>query len=327
MSGLDNLNTRLNYAGGKKQESRMQSDKLRALRKALIYSYQAATAILPDGREFRCLINKDKLKQDYEDKILSIPYEDICLNKEKTADKTTQGYEKIELKPGDVFCWKETNTYWLIYLHNIEEDAYFRAEIRRCNLEIEINKNKYKVYVHGSDATSILWHSRRGAISWNDLNYDASLLVTKNEETEAFFHRFQILKLNGKQYEVQIVDGFSTDGILEVHLKEWYQNTIQDKELEAQAKKEEETPDIEIDETLPLIKGDAVVYPYDTKEYTIQNAEGGRWQLSNNKARIVVSTDKSVAIEVTATRSATTDLIYMKDGEVIAQLPITIKSL
>lgn len=327
MSGLDNLNTRLNYAGGKKQESRMQADKLRALRKALIYSYQAATAILPDGREFRCLINKDKLKQDYEDKILSIPYEDICLNKDKIGNKTPQGYEKINLKAGDVFCWKETNTFWLIYLHNIEEDAYFRAEIRRCNLEIEINKHKYHVYAHGSDASSILWHSRRGAISWNDLNYDASLLVTKNEETEAFFHRFQILKLNGKQYEVQIVDGLSTDGILEVHLMEWYQNTVQDKELEAQAKKEEETPKVEIDETLPHIKGDTIVYPYDTREYTIENAGDGKWRLSNNKARITVSFGKSVAIEIIATRSGSVDLIYEKDGEVIATLPITIKSL
>ena len=72
MSGLEDLKIRLQYNGGHKQESRMQLDKLRTLKKALIYSYQAATAILEDGREFRCLINPDKNKLDYDDKIISI---------------------------------------------------------------------------------------------------------------------------------------------------------------------------------------------------------------------------------------------------------------
>ena len=130
MSGLDNLKTRLQYAGGKNQESRMQADKLKTLKKALLYSYQAATAVLEDGREFRCLINPDKLKQDYDDKIISIPYKDICLNKDK-QEKTSEHEEEIGLQVGDVFCWKETNSYWLVYLQRYEEDAYFRAEIRK----------------------------------------------------------------------------------------------------------------------------------------------------------------------------------------------------
>ena len=62
MSGLDNLATRLQYYGGNKQINRMNEDKLRSLKKALLYSYQSATAILSDGREFRCLINPDQTK-------------------------------------------------------------------------------------------------------------------------------------------------------------------------------------------------------------------------------------------------------------------------
>ena len=77
MSGLDNLRTRLNYQGGIKAESRFQKDKEKSLKKALIYSYQAETAILSDGREFRCLINTNKTKADYDAKIISIPYEDV----------------------------------------------------------------------------------------------------------------------------------------------------------------------------------------------------------------------------------------------------------
>ena len=109
MSGLDTLNLRLNYHGGN-QEGRLIKDKQRSLNKALLYSYQAETAVLADGREFRCLINPDKLKNDYGDKIISIPFKDICLNADKVG-KTTEGLQEIGMKAGDVFQWKETETY------------------------------------------------------------------------------------------------------------------------------------------------------------------------------------------------------------------------
>ena len=65
MSGLDNMQTRINYSGGKRQVDRMNENKLKSLKKALLYSYQSATALLADRREFRCLINPDKLKNEY----------------------------------------------------------------------------------------------------------------------------------------------------------------------------------------------------------------------------------------------------------------------
>ena len=87
---LETMKERINYNGGKEQESRMNADKLRTLKKALLYSYQAATAILLDGREFRCLINPDKNKPAYDNKIISIPYKDICLNEDRVG-KTIEG--------------------------------------------------------------------------------------------------------------------------------------------------------------------------------------------------------------------------------------------
>ncbi|MDO4967017.1 MAG: hypothetical protein Q4E51_09970 [Lachnospiraceae bacterium] len=102
MTALENLKTRLEFDGGTRQQSRMAEDKLKSLKKALLYSYQAATAILSDGREFRCLINPDKTKVHYDDKIISIPFEDICLNAEKVGKKS-QGEVEIGLKAGDVF--------------------------------------------------------------------------------------------------------------------------------------------------------------------------------------------------------------------------------
>jgi len=79
MSITELLNKRLQYQGGN-QEQRLINDKLLSLKKALLYSYQAATAILSNGKEFRCLINPDKNKPAYDNKIISIPYKDICLN-------------------------------------------------------------------------------------------------------------------------------------------------------------------------------------------------------------------------------------------------------
>ena len=327
MSGLEDLKIRLQYNGGYKQESRMQLDKLRTLKKALIYSYQAATAILEDGREFRCLINPDKNKLDYDDKIISIPYKDICLNKEKSAEKTYQGEEEIGMKVGDVFTWKETNTDWLVYLERLEEDAYFRAEIRKCNNEIEINDKKYKVYTHGPDVESILWHTRRGFGSWSDLNYDLTMWVTKNEDTEAFFHRFNKIEIKGNPWEICAADFDSTPGLIEVQLKETFRNTIADeKKVEEEALKPINPEPGEEEQTLPHIVGDAIVYPYDTKTYTIVNLNGGTWKLSNNKAKITAQTDSEVTIVITTSKSGSIDLIYNKDENDIIY-NITIKSL
>lgn len=95
------MKNRINYHGGPTQIERMNADKLRSLKKALLYSYQAATAILSGGREFRCLINPNKLSLDLDNKILSIPFKDICLNRggsnlsqniEDTTNQSEEGY-------------------------------------------------------------------------------------------------------------------------------------------------------------------------------------------------------------------------------------------
>lgn len=186
-SGLDNLNLRLNYNGGIKQENRMQKDKERSLRKALLYSYQSETIILEDGRMFRCLINTDKTKPDYDVKIISIPYKDICLGRvdekgeeiiKKPNNITNSSIESIGLKCGDVFKWKETNTYWLCYLEKLQEDAYFRAEIYKCEEEVIINNKKYHIYIRGPVETTTQWNLKK-KLSWNDMNYSLIIYITK----------------------------------------------------------------------------------------------------------------------------------------------------
>ena len=116
MSGLTNLQKRINYRGGARQVDRMIEEKRHSLNKALLYSYQSATAVLEDGRKFRCLINPNKLSMELDDKMLSIPFRDICLNKEKPeGDKTSDGKEDIGVTCGSVIEWEENGTHWIVY--------------------------------------------------------------------------------------------------------------------------------------------------------------------------------------------------------------------
>ena len=61
---IEILNKRLNYQGGN-QQGRFIRDTLTGLKRALLYSYQAVTAVLSDKKQFRCLINPDKNKPAY----------------------------------------------------------------------------------------------------------------------------------------------------------------------------------------------------------------------------------------------------------------------
>lgn len=324
MTALENMKARIEYKGGAAQIDRMNADKLKSLKKALLYSYQSATALLQNGKEFRCLINPDKLKKDYDDKLISIPFEDICLNTVPTEQtKTEKGIEKIDLKAGDVFTWKENGTDWIVYLQRYEETAYFRAEIRRCKYEVNIEGKKYKVYASGPSEESIDWKKASG-IAWNNINYSLVMYITKNEETEQYFHRFSTIELNNKPWEIQAADSMSLDGVIVVALKEDYQNTIEKDVLE-----EEKTniPPEEDDQEI-YISGDNIVYPYDKKTYYIEGTGNGLWEISNStKVKILAQDESSVKIEILTGRSGSFTLTYKREGQEDIVLPITIESL
>ena len=318
MSGLDNLKTRLNYMGGSRKESRMQEGKLRALKKALISSYQAATAII-GGKEFRCLINPDQLKADYDAKILSIPFKDVCLNEDRVGT-TKQGEQDINIQVGDVFTWKETDTNWLVYLRYLEEDAYFRADIRRCNHEVEIEGRKYFTYARGPVENSLNW--KKGNLEmYNGLNYTLIMYITKDEFTTEYFERFKKIKIDGEPWEVQAVDNMSSTGIIEVALKETFKNTLEE-ELEA----ETET-DGSYEAGLPHILGESIVYPYDTRNYTVEGISDGIWSVDNTDIiKFNYQTPYEVSVVVKTGRSGKFILSYT-NADTTVELPIEIKSL
>lgn len=318
MSEIDTLQVRLNYLGGN-AEGRLQQDKLRSLKKSLLYSYQAATAILKDNREFRCLINKDKLSTDYDDKIISIPYKDICLNSERVGT-TTQGEVEIGLQVGDTFTWKETDTNWIVYSQYLEEDAYFRADIRKCEQTIQIGENLYPVYIRGPVETKIVWNQKKG-ITWNDLNYTLALTIVSNEETRSYFRRFATVKIGDMTYEVQAANAYSVGrGILEVALKETFSDSIGEEiEKEKEENKVEETPSV--------IEGKTVVYPYDSVTYTVPEITRGSWKVDSKLVKVIEQSEHEITLDIITGRSGNFVLEYIKNNGTIISLPIVIDSL
>ena len=309
---LELLNKRLQYQGGN-QEQRFINDKLRGLKRALLYSYQAATATLSDGKEFRCLINPDKNKPAYDNKILSIPYKDICLNAPRVG-KASEGEIDIDIKPGDVFTWKETNTHWLVYLEYIEEDAYFRSEIRRCDQEVKIEDNSYWVYVRGPVETSIEWTQKAG-IEWNTLNYSLVMYITADETTNNYFERFKTIKIldprynKEKTWQVVGVDPYYGDGIIQVFLDEYFENSIADAvAAEKSAETGEENP---VDETAAYIDGPTEVQQYSKAYYEIHNAEEGHWYLKwKDEEQDLKSSLKIIPLNISIGELGTFTLIY-----------------
>ena len=325
---LELLNKRLNYHGGNQQQ-RFINDKLRSLKKALLYSYQAATAVLSDQREFRCLINPDKNSPSYDNKIISIPYKDICLN-EPRVGKTTQGEEQIGLKPGDVFVWKQTNTHWLVYLQYLEEDAYFRSEIRRCDQQIKVNDQSYWVYIRGPVETSIEW-SQKAGIEWNSLNHSLVMYITNDQNTNDYFHRFQLIKVlqpsSGIEKTWQVVDAdpYYGDGIIQVFLDEYFENTV---EQAGKKQKEENNPPPQIDETQPYIDGPIEVTQYSKAMYHIKNTSGGKWLINWKQQQIDLKYDKNILpLDIPIGELGTFTLIYRKDQEQDVTLNVKIVAM
>lgn len=357
------LRTRLNVRGGSNQWVRMRQDKLKSLKKALLYSYQSAIVQKYDVKKnskanyiinlitklqdkaelnesemlflqdiekqytitfqrdsqeyidklqqiidelvnaaplFRSLINHDKLKVDYEDKIISIPFEEIPLNSDKV--------EETGFHNGTIFKWVHGNkqewtpdTYWIVYMQYSEETAYFRGQIRKADEQIEIvtiddegNEKTlvYRGWVTGPNETSILWNTKKN-VTWNDMNYTKLLYITKDEDTQAFFKRFDRININGQPWQVVAYnENYSTSksngidsGIIRVALKETYTNSNQF--ITETLKTIQENTDKQDDDSQSInsyIEGPEKVKPYSTVTFVAKNFNSVQnWQISDSK--------------------------------------------
>ena len=299
MTALDNMRHRLNYNGGSFQQSRMIEDKLKSLKKALLYSYQAGTMIidnpedneLPEQLEFRCLMNPDKRTFEADKMMLSVPFEDICLNA-PMAGKTSDGTVPVPIKTGSTFIWKDTSSRWIVTLQYIEEYAYFRADVRKCfDFPIEINDKQYYFASVGEQEHILEWN-RKNREEWNKLNYTRTLYIERNEETFDYFKRFTIVKIPNikgdlESWEVQAVAPNSMGDILIVHVKEYFENPYEEISKEEQAKEEEQH----------IINEDFVVKAYDSIKLITDYIEGAEWKIIDVSPGLKINIDNAIVKE------------------------------
>lgn len=251
MENLNLLKLRAKHANNDRQHDRMVKDKLRSLHRALLYSYQTAW-IKKDGVEdadyVRALINPDKVKFDYDEKIVSVEYE--------------HGFG-----PGDTFEWKNTGTHWIILKQEMTEVAYFRGNVRRCQ-ELLITDpetgDKVSIWaaVRGPVETKLNTIQKAGLVA-NVPNMTLQLYIPKTEQNMRLFERYVTFEFGGRFWRVTAPDTISTPGIIEIPAVEDYECHHSDLLVEVV------DPNPPVEEYEDTIEGETFVKPLEQSIYTV----------------------------------------------------------
>ena len=288
VEGANEMAKRLTAHGGFPQQDRMIRDKRRSLDKAVLYSYQGALIKkhyydfnptmdgVKEAPPVRALINPDKLKDDYDEKVVSVGFE--------------HGFQV-----GDVFEWCNTKSYWLIYLQDMTELAYFKGNIRRCRYEIEWQNEdgetrRTYAAIRGPVETKIDYIQKHG-ISVDNPNFSLHLLMPKNPATLKQFKRYSKFYLQGTVegeektcWRVEATDSFSLPGILELNAVEYYANeTTDDIEngiVDAFVVKPID-PNPEVSDAYEIF-GDTFIKPKKEYQYYINNTQQDNWYIDTN---------------------------------------------
>ena len=301
----------LYYHGGFTQHDRMIQDKKKSFQKATLYSYQRAfiKKYVSDAEmelepipTTRALINPNQLKQDYDDKVVSID--------------SDYGYA-----PGDIFEWVGTGTYWLIYLQDLTELAYFRGDVRKCSHEIAWKDEDgivHKTYaaIRGPVETSINVVSK-GGVAGDVPNYSLNILLPKNEATLKYFKRYSKFYLSGDDktynlcWRVEAVNWLSMPGVIEINASEYYRNELEDnvdeglvgdfitKPLNPNSRSVEDT-----------ILGEVFIKPKKAYEYEYKGNLEAKWTVEKGVPVELQQNGKKVLVRWMNTYSGQFDLYY-----------------
>ena len=260
MENLELMKIRAKALNNDRQIERMVRDKLKSLHRSLLYSYQSAWIQKVGSEEKnRALINPDKIKFDYDEKIVSID-------------------PKWEYKPGDVFEWKNTGTHWLILKQELTEIAYFRGNCRRCQAVEVLNKETgetetYWMAIRGPVETKINTIQKSGIVA-DVPNLTINAYVTKNDKTVKYFDRYQRFAFAGRYWKVTAPDSISTPGILEFTAEEDYDCKHDDLIVEIV------DPNPPVEEFVNNIIGETFIYPLSSMIYsTTYPINGATWNV------------------------------------------------
>lgn len=308
ISGVIDQGIKMRANGGNKQQERMIKDKRRSLDRAVWNSYQAAEVVRVESeykKPVRALINPNKLKQDYDDKVISVGYE-------------------YGFKIGDIFEWLGTKSHWIVYLQDMTELAYFRGDIRKCSHQIswEDENGRHSTYaaIRGPVETKIDYIQKHG-ISIDLPNLSLNILMPSTKETLGYFRRYAKFYLQNNIegaekicWRVEAIDWLSASGILEINATEYYANKDEDNIEEGIVGGlilEPENPnESEIERA---IIGDTFIKPKKTYEYKYNGSENFDWFVEK-KYPIVIEKDpldpKHIFLKWNNTYSGQFDLFY-----------------
>lgn len=208
MDNLARMKLRAVYAQNDRQHDRMVRDKLKSLNRALLYSYQTCWIRKVDNDYYvRALINPDKVKFDYDEKIVSVDFQH-------------------DFKCGDVFEWKGTYTYWIILKQELTEVAYFRGNVRRCQpLEVVNPETQERRTIWGAIRGPVetkIDSLQKHNLAFELLSASIDMYIPGTEENINLFKRGFKFKFKNRVWEVQHPDDISTPGILEITAVEDY---------------------------------------------------------------------------------------------------------
>lgn len=335
MNNLEMMRKRFEFQGGIRQEDRMIKGKWCTLQKALQYSYQGCNVMLAQRHDeclnkdalenddimsapqiWRALINPDKSKQDYDDKIISIDY-------------------NSQFGPGDVFGWimddldeqrNQQITHWIIYLEELTEDAYFRGEIRRC---------KYQIYFKDEDGNEwSTWAAIRGpvetqidSIQKNQIRLDRpnlslNILLPNNPHTIKAFDRYKEFMFADRCWRVEAPDSISMTNIIEVNAEEYFK----DRDTDTDELKNGLVIKPVIEDNSPIL-GEMFIKPMITEEYSAPEP-GGKWCIveKNMPIELKLKTDSIVKLTWDKTTSGKFTLRWSK-GNKVYKKTIVVESL
>ncbi len=283
INNLDLMRQRIR--GGNTQQDRMIEDKRKTLERVVKHSYQGAQVLaVGDTESAAALINPNTVKQDYDDKVISIDF--------------NYGYSV-----GTVFDWLNTGTKWLIYLQDLTELAYFKGDIRKCNYEIkwediddEGETHEYTTYVAltGPSEKKIDSSIKEG-ISLDSPNYSLHFYMPNNEYTSKYFDRYTKFYLQGMPtcWRIEAIDRISMPGILEVYAYEYYANEHEDNVQEGIVGDligKPIDPNPPVDNVEAFIRGDTFIRPKKAYDYFYIGSEEGKWSWDRKDIPIKITT-------------------------------------
>lgn len=274
--GVDNQATLLRAEGGYRQQERMIQAKRKTFDRTVFNSYQAAEISpvnYPRLRQ-RALINPNILKPDYDDKTLSVGYE-------------------YNYKPGDIIQWHRKKqdgsidiSYWLIYLQDLTELAYFKGDIRKCNYwvnwEDEYGHLHHTWFAIRGPVETTIDSMQKNNFSIDLPNHTLHILMPKNEQTMKRFKRYAKFYIRGADEEtnsvcwrVEATDTISMPGVLEITAQEYYSNDQVDDIKQGIVK---DVTMIELpNEVDYIIVGENTMRPQKSYSFRYDGPEEGEW--------------------------------------------------